>query len=163
MKFVDKYAIVPIDRYNYLIKHFNINEQNISSEEQSGSGSGKEKIVPDENPNSIIEKKTTEEIIEPITRGFETNIKTDPKETIQSDIAKKTVEDNETKETIESKDNKVNKISDSNIYNPDSSLHKPVKLKIKHKKKQKINNILALPPGIPNKRTKKHSKWVKLF
>jgi hypothetical protein len=141
MKFVDKYALIPIDRYNHWIKQLNINEEKGTSEKQTGSG---EKDIQEENlpfkEQPDIDSKDTTDI---------RNIDKFEKQTVQ-DLSSKTQVQGTTdfKEQPElpnhSKDNKL-------------------KNKIKKSRKKKNYKVPPLPPGIPNKPSKTPLRWVSLF
>lgn len=142
MKFVDKYALIPIDRYNHWIKQLDINEEKNISKKQTGSG-GKD-IQEEENisfkEQPVIDTKDTIDI---------SNI---------DKVEKQTVQDHSSKTQLQG----ITDFKDQPVHS-NSTKDNKLKNKIKKSKKKKIYKVPPLPPGIPNKPSKTPLRWVSLF
>jgi hypothetical protein len=143
MKFVDKYALIPIDRYNHWIKQLNINEEKGTSEKQTGSGG---KDIQEEEEKTPFEEQP----------DIDTKVTTD-KNNIDK-IEKQTIQDSSSKTLVQgTTDFKVQPVHSN------STKDNKLKKKIKKSKKKKIYKVPPLPPGIPNKLSKTALRWVSLF
>lgn len=163
MKFVDKYALVPIERYNQLIKRGYLEDKNISNEKQQGLG--KRETLTDKPKQNRQEKES------------EVNSQT------EEIFSHKSAEDNNkgfviNNPTTESLKNETQPILDDGNYGKDDLVEKvtttkkktdllgkvtATKKKTKPLKNKKIKFFPLPPPGVLNNPSKRHIKWVKLF
>lgn len=146
MKFADKYALLPIDRYNQLIKRGSINRDSgfITSEKQEGSGlRGELTHKPSESEQK---KPQPEKGVELIDEHSTTPDK------------QPTLETTSQPERTTSESPLIHKEPFSGEYMKNDQLEKP-----NTRKKVKKPKYPRLPPGTPNTQTKKNIGWVRLF
>jgi hypothetical protein len=149
MKFVDKYALVPIERYNQLIKQDKTNiieAENISSDE--GKIADPENIKSDEGKHGVssFENQT----------GAGQSLSEDKQEN-KNDIEKKSINSIEKKQISE----KPFSLSDDYLKRRNLS-EKSKQIKPQRRIRQKIK-VAPLPPGTPNKPLKNYFHWEKIF
>ena len=161
MKFIDKFALVPIERYNLLIKDNNTL--------LGGGGSvGKEKGSVEEKP---LEKNSDKE--EQLTPSEKL-----PRERFQPGVDVTNYEENHLPQNVNNVDDKkhtadVNSSTDNlkdkkrvkRQRKPSSSTDNlKDKKRIKRQRKpSKIAQLPLPPPGIPNRPIKNKFIWLKLF
>lgn len=138
MKYIDKFVLIPIERYNQLTKKQNVGEgnDNVLNEIKSGKGG---KIGKDNEEKEVKDIVGSEEDKQPSEQGLKNSgliskvhIEEDPSPTITK---RKTLA-------------------------PVKHLNRDKVTKQKSKKKYKYP---PPPPGIPDKSTKKFFRWIRMF
>lgn len=172
MKFIDKFALIPIDRYKLLIKDKNnILEEDDSVNKQKGSGEG------EPQPDNPLEKApkvgeqvshTPSEFVEkggggkvPKERG---HISPAPPEKIAEKRGKLRADDAKYEENYSLQSvRKVNKKKHTGNVDVDSDNTEDRKRVKRQRKTTKTEQFPAPPPGTPNRRIQNRFMWLKLF
>lgn len=155
MKIVDKFALVPIERYNQLIKGENYTENKYNNTgKEPDKKSSKEVISTDSLPNNDKELFTsnTSNITSDKDPSSITNITADKDNKKGRGDETELISDNLVKKGRKSFTKDTNPKSEKKVIDIDG--------KILRKRKKAIPRP---PPGIPNKVRKRHFRWLKLF
>lgn len=148
MKFIDKYALLPIERYNQLIKRSNPDRGEDNTIDQQGLGQ-----EPFTDTSEGAGKNN-------ITNSTETT-NTKQKQYIgNKDVTNSTDSVLRGEEPLSNNTDQKQHITNKTI--PTKGAQKPHKVK-PSKKINKTHKIPPPPPGIPNTQSKNYIRWEKLF
>jgi len=135
MKFVDKFALVPIERYNQLFKGINSENNKIEHTEQKGAGE-------EQKTEDIDRKKAGKIVNEPLDTKINDSREIHTKSNNSTQIGNKT-------------GNKAIKEKNYKKAPTGKTIAKP--------NKKAFRKFPPPPPGIPNILKKSDFKWLSLF